>query len=317
MPPYFFEVRLRPALVGIFFIAALLSQGRAISAPTTISRAPLQALSLYSPDIWRSVLAEVERIRACGLQVERKKAKILGLSAYCQAPSPGPWRLELWDQPSAQAVSLGWLELRPDEKLGLRFRFIPSAKSKKPIPFSPDISCPFIRSDCFAEHTILEKQGDWIRLPARPWPGSVWVNLRKSWNTTARAREIVIPGRSYQLLRSPRATRQTTGNNQFLHEGEEIFVKQIVGGNLIVRRALPGDEKCAPEDQDLAQGQPEYAVAMSELYDGRGRLRIQPAYADYCVAAKEALERNLKLGDPTAVEWQEKAEAISAPRKSP
>lgn len=275
----------------VLFLASLWSP--TILWAQNISRLPLQAVSLYSPEMWKKAVEARNSNRGCGERLVGQK-----VHAACHSLMPDKWTIAVHQSPQAGSPKLGTILVQISPKKGFVYSYRAQAWKRYRV-FEPDLICRPLEADCIAEQTVLERQGDWLRLPPGPFVSTGWINLKADWNIEARVREMVEAGRSYRLGRAVRATRQTTGNNQFLNEGEEIFVKKFEDGTLIVRRALPGDAVCRPKDEAPPGSEvPDYALHMGELYDGRGHLKISPAYWDYC-QKPGGLEKNLKVGDPT------------------
>lgn len=283
-----------PIWTGILLVGSLIGLASpALAAKESFVRLPLHVLSMYSPEIYRAWKeARIMKERCTGPQNFSE-------NLHCPTELKRParvWRLEVFEAPSRDSEHKGTLELRVTNKDGLTFRYLADG-AKKWAKYEPSFRCPFFESDCVAEQSVLDAKGDWIQIPANPLNGPGWINFQKDLDAPPRLRPGVIAGRSYIAGRAMRATKTSTGQNQFLYRGEEFFVKKIEGPNLIVRHKVPGDEVCKPKKFELENEPPDYALHMSELYDAHGQLRFPPAYADYCPGFEksEEKERNLKL----------------------
>ena len=292
----------RPRLLLFFVLAGILPlQLFAKKAPEPnpgqarrewVNRTPLDVLSLYTPQIHRELRDAIAVRKACSEDIKM----IAGFGCKEKMRERKSWRLNIFEAPNADALKKGVLEIRVSPPSGITFRYLRDG-ARNWLKLEPDFRCDEIESDCVAEIAVLDQQGDWIELPEGPMKGRGWINFTKDLGAPPRVRPGVIPGRSYILNRSVRATRESTGANQFLNQGEEVFVKVRQGSKLILRRARPGDAKCVAPKEELGEEPPEYGVHISELYSGEGRLRISPAYADYCPGfdGSEEKKRDLKL----------------------
>ena len=287
----------------LFFVLSLVLPGVALARKSPerrqgqaraewLNRTPLEVLSLYTPQIHRELRDALVVMKECADDIKM----IAGSHCKKRMSVNLTWHLVVYENPALDALKKGRIEIRVTPKRGITFRY-QRAGAKNWLPLEPDFKCEHIDSDCVAEIAILDRQGDWLELPEGPMQGRGWINFQKDFGVPPRVRPGVVPGRSYILNRSVRATRETTGGNQFLNQGEEIFIKTREGAKLIVRRARPGDAKCAPAAEELGEEPPEYGLPIAELYSGEGRLKISPAYADYCpnFEKSEEKKRDLKL----------------------
>lgn len=251
----------------------------------TIVRTPLEILSLYTPALLRPVLSKAKISQECLVGFNQSQQKLCQSKMIREATRE--LRISVYERPSLESPVLGKILVRSIPLEELKFYYLDSAHGKE-TPFTPDISCKFSDSDCVAEHSVLDRQKDWIQLPANPFPGAVWINFKKDLQIEPRVRSLAKLGRLFTVGRAVRATLLPQGKNDFIQSGSEVFLKRIEQGRLVVRMGLPGDRECRPKDFPLGQDPQEYAIAFGELYSGTGQIRLSPTYPNYCPEKKES-----------------------------
>ena len=186
-------------------------------------------------------------------------------------PSPVEWTFTLHAAPRADADSIGWLVSRVTAGKGHEFIYRSNDGSES--PFTPD----WVEHDWgytyLMDQTMLDRRGDWVRLPPRPFPRDVWLRLPDAHVSTLEKGDI------YTLSGPVSARRKDTGRIEALTGN--VLVVAIAGRTLVIRKEQPADRACHGEDpprQDL----PQYVIGADALYDADLHLRLSPAYTRGC-----------------------------------
>lgn len=249
-----------------------------------INRLPLHVMSLYTPEILRPAVTEEKLYDECGVRSKTavaKKCRARVMKKFTRVLD-----IPVFERPTFQSEQFGVIRVKSVPFKPLSFSYISNARGEE-TEFIPDVVCNFPKSDCVAEHTVLDQKGNWILIPEGPFPSAVWINFFQYTQVQPRIRPLVQLGRLFTIGRSVRATMMPQGKNEFIFSGTEVFIKRIEDGRLVVRMAEAGDKICRPKDKPFGADPQEYAIYLAELYTGKGQLRISPTYPNYCPKSKE------------------------------
>lgn len=272
--------------MGAFLVLSLLFLAQATEAfypRNKVNRLPLHVLSLYTPEMLRPKITKKQLEAKCPVKAVRsvtrscRKRVIAEFTQVIEIP--------VFERPSFQSNIYGKIRVLSPPFQRMRFIWEPrleNSETGRVVEFFPDITCEFRSSDCVAEHTVLDRKGNWLLIPEGPFPGAAWINFLAATEIEPRLRSIAKLGRLFTVGRSVRATMEPQGKNDFIYSGTEVFIKRVESGKLLVRLALPGDRICRPKDHAFGEDPQEYAIYFSELYSGKGQLRLSPTYPNYC-----------------------------------
>lgn len=114
--------------------------------------------------------------------------------------------------------------------------------------------------------TFLERRGTWFRLPPRPFPRDVWVDVSEWGGAGVGFPDVrgVEPGRIYE---SPHG---------------DVFVVRVEPGGLVVRPEQEADMWCRAGDPPPPAPAPQRRLTWRELSDADGHLTLHLKYKRGC-----------------------------------
>lgn len=180
--------------------------------------------------------------------------------------SPKSWRIPLYEKPDPGSKELGSLVLTAAPGKGLSYRY--EASPAKNVQFVPDLFDADWGYGPYADHTILRREGDWVLLPARPFPGPVWVNLKTAWGESPDVYEPVEIGAVYTW------------------HGRTIVIRQLLEEGLLASDAAASDGPCSAEEEtELPRTVPAskpFKIPWASLYDREGHWILDKAFLRGC-----------------------------------
>ena len=194
---------------------------------------------------------------------------------FSVAPAPKEWKFPVHESPSAGADALGVVIARVTPGSGMAFTYQPA--SGPPITFEPDWVEPDWSYTFLMEHTILDRDGDWVRLPARPFPKPVWIQLPGRRETPR-----LQPGTVYKLSKALSARRSGAEVTATFDAGTIIIVLAINGRTVEFRKEEPFDVPCGEAVPRPPHPPPTYVIDGGDLYDADSHLAVKPVYTKGC-----------------------------------
>ena len=222
---------------------------------------PPQVIGLTPPDNNLEIENQIEQLcpKTSKNLVECRKENL----------KPKIWNLNVYEAPDVALKPMGKIQIVGTPGKGLQAQYI--ATGKPSVDFPSDSNGTDWGYSCFFEFTVSEVKGDWIQLPRRPFPTSVWINIKKDWpkkgdldlRPTPRPLEIELVYTSGDL-----------GN---------IVIKKFFGAEFTYRKENANDMACG---EDLKTISPlelkESTMPISNLFDRDGHLIAWPAYCRGC-----------------------------------
>lgn len=235
----------------------------------------LTRLATVRPD--GTLAVPVDRALRKSLFVDRRALYKVRAAVECFTvrPSPIEWTFAVHEAPSPEARVLGAVVARLTYGSGIDFVYRPTGGQE--VPFETD----WVEEDWgytyLREQTILERKGDWFRLPPRPFPGAVWIHLRVRTELST-----VSEGRVYSLSKKV-AARESGGSRTVTLDAGNMVVVARHGRTLEIRKEEDFDGPCAGADERReARKSPTYVVEAEEFYDRDLHLQLEPAYTRGC-----------------------------------
>ncbi|MBI3298802.1 MAG: hypothetical protein HYZ75_11595 [Elusimicrobia bacterium] len=174
------------------------------------------------------------------------------------------WSLALHAKPDPLSARLGALILTAAPGKGLSYSFVP-AGSKSGVLFQPDQYDPDWGYGPLSDHTILDRKGDWVLLPSRPFPRPAWVNLKAGLGTEPDVYDPLTAGTVYSL------------------NDDKLTLEKATPAGLLLRDEVPSDMSCGDPAPDYVEVKsPAVLFLWKELYDEAGHFRLTAAYPRGC-----------------------------------
>lgn len=94
---------------------------------------------------------------------------------------PKIWRLPLYASPRSDegSATLGEIRVQATPGMGLVFSYL-NTKGQS-LGFKPDLFDADWSYGPYGHQSVRGRDGDWIKLPRRPFPQDVWVNIQRDW----------------------------------------------------------------------------------------------------------------------------------------
>jgi hypothetical protein len=198
----------------------------------------------------------------------------LRVTAECFSvvPTPIEWTFPLHAGPDASAPSMGTLVSRVIAGKGQELIY--RSNDGRDTAFRPD----WIEEDWgytyLMELTMLDRKGDWVQLPPRPFPQAVWVRIPDAKVSTLEPLTI------YSLRKPVRARRKDTRRFETLTGN--VMMLTVAGRIVEVRREHPSDMDCGRNIGRPSQPPPVYLLDAELLYDADLHLLASPAHTRGC-----------------------------------
>ncbi len=243
----------------LFLTALAASRAQAQSAPRPFT-AP-QLVRLWN----QQVIANLENQNQIDALCPPALAPALRADCRKEKLQPKKWKVALYEKPSDRSKEIGTLVLTATPGQGLSYEFVPAgggAASK----FVPDLFDSDWGYGPYADHTVLAREGDWVLLPARPFPRPAWLDLKAGLGSGPDLYDPVDVGQVYEL------------------DGRHRTVKEAREDGLLLRDELPSDMPCYDSAGSPATAAEPKAVLFpwAKLYDGDGHLKLLKAYTRGC-----------------------------------
>jgi hypothetical protein len=110
--------------------------------------------------------------------------------------------------------------------------------------------------------TVLERQGNWVRLPRRPFPEPVWIEAERS-------------------LGRIELSSATTGGLYTLDE-RNLFILSVLKNGLRVRDEQPADMPCDGDEKPVVKPFRSTELTLDQLYDSDGHFLMTVSYPRGC-----------------------------------
>ena len=198
-------------------------------------------------------------------------------------PLPVEWIHPLYDGPSVTSARLGALVARftPFNTM----EWIVRTNSGSETVFEPD----WVQSDWgylyLMEQTVLDRRGDWVQLPLKPFSQAVWLQLsvrdRSAYDGHPGLHRLE-PGPVYELTKDISA-RPTNGKGTAVFKnGDTIVVVAIHDRVLEFRKEEESDSPCAGNDAPAKRTLQSFRAPAEAFYDADLHLRLTRAYPKGC-----------------------------------
>ncbi len=152
---------------------------RESSVGESVSDSQIQWVSLLPQDapIWLENKSLLESL--CGS--DARPAPQDPVACRREKLQPKIWKLNLYASPGAEeaTASLGEVRVQATPGLGFVFSYVNSKGQAQ--GFKPDLYESDWGYGPFAHQSVRGRQGDWLKLPRRPFPQDVWINIRRDW----------------------------------------------------------------------------------------------------------------------------------------
>ncbi len=159
---------------------------------------------------------------------------------------------------------------------GSEIQFSYKTGDAEAMPFSPDWVEKDWGYEFLMDQTILDRRGDWYRLPPRPFPRPVWIHLPGREELSR-----VTSDRIYELSAKVKARRKGTARTVTLPQGN-YFVVAVQDRYIEMRTEVPSDMPCGEDVPAPAKPLRTYIVDLNELCDADLHLLLKPAYTRGC-----------------------------------
>ena len=186
------------------------------------------------------------------------------------------WNLELYDKPDNTSNKIGALIVTATPGKGLRYEFIP-AGGKDSVPFVPDLFDSDWGYGPHSAHTVLKRVGDWVLLPADPFPGPVWVNLMAGF------------GRAHYVCNirgvenRPYVYDPLKIGTVYELDGHGVVITEIREDGLLLRDEISSDMPCGDEEAAGNIVEPKAELfPWAKLYNGSGHFKLLLRYTRGC-----------------------------------
>jgi hypothetical protein len=174
-----FRIGLRTVVLGAF--ASIFDSPPAARASdiAPLSDSQIQWVSLLPQDapIWLENKNLIESL--CGPKARPAPQD----PAACRREKLQPkiWKLSLYKSPQddSTSASLGEIRVQATPGLGFVFSYVDAKGQAK--GFKPDLYEEDWGYGPYAHQSVRGRHGDWIKLPRRPFPQDVWINIRRDW----------------------------------------------------------------------------------------------------------------------------------------
>ena len=168
--------------------------------------------------------------------------------------------LPVFKAPSANSERMGYILLAPQPPKGLWAYFIPEATGIA-MSFLPDLYDVDWGYGPWFHQTILEKSGNWIKLPKKPFPEPVWLDSSK-------------------LAQKPDVKEVMLGEIYLLGD-ESILILDFDDTGIIVRPEQEADFCCCT-DPPAIQPFTSRHIPYTDLFDKDGHLKLDYKYKRAC-----------------------------------
>jgi hypothetical protein len=198
--------------------------------------------------------------------------------------TPIDWTLPVYSGPSVTSEPLGAIVARvaPLETTHWIYR----ANDRTPTRFAPD----WVQADWgylyLMDQTVLDRRGDWVQLPPRPFRQAVWLQLPVRPRTTYDhdpGLHRLEPGPIYELSKQVTAQATDGRTTMVFEQGDTIVIEAIRGRVVEFRKDEEFDSPCSGADGPPAGKRPRvFRANVEAFYDADYHLRLTLAYPKGC-----------------------------------
>jgi hypothetical protein len=197
---------------------------------------------------------------------------------------PVDWILPVYDGPSVTSTPLGAVIARvtPLDAIGWIYR----TNGGEEISFEPD----WVQSDSgyhyLMEQTVVDRRGDWVQLPPRPFSQAVWLQLpvrnRSAYDGEPGLHRLE-PGPIYRLSKAVTARPKDDRGTIVFKDEDTLVVVAIHDRVLEIRKDEEFDSPCAGDDHPPADRKRQtFLVNAEEFYTADLHLQVTLAYPKGC-----------------------------------
>lgn len=207
-------------------------------------------------------------------------------AAECFAvkPEPREWTLPVYDEPTTSADSPGAIVARAAPAQLIEFAYRPRGGAAE-LPFETDWTQHDWGYTYLREHTVLDRRGDWVQLPPRPFPRAVWVRLptpTRGSHAGIAGLSVLEAGAIYELSKPVRARRNGDSATTLFPAGH-VTVVGVRDRVLEFRPEEEFDSPCADRaDRVKGTSLPTWLADAEEFYDTDLHLQLGLAYPKGC-----------------------------------
>jgi hypothetical protein len=185
------------------------------------------------------------------------------------------WRVPVHDGPSATSKSLGAIIARVTRFQGIEWIY--RANDGKEVSFEPDWVQADTGYDYLMEQTILDRRGEWVQLPRRPFPQAVWLQrpVRERGDALVeRGSQRLRPGVVYRLSKAVTA-RVKDGTRTVAFNDQDTFVVVAIRDRVLeIRKDEEFDSPCSDGKAPAGRTFQTFLVNAEEFYDADLHLQV-------------------------------------------
>lgn len=171
------------------------------------------------------------------------------------------WIISVYAEATSKSSKIG--ELRMSIKPGKPFEYsFWSSLTEKSISFTPDMFDPDWGYGPTSHQTVIDRKGDWIKLPKNPFPKDVWIKLDS------------------KLVQKELRTIQI--KKVYTLEGKNLIVLKVEKEKLLVRVEQDADYWCNSGTPPPLKKLNPFWVDKKELWDSDQHLKLQKAHTRGC-----------------------------------
>jgi hypothetical protein len=255
-------------------------------------RARLDSLRLHHGLEPQESRSHPETTRALDVLLERQERRqecIEGSPEYLRSlevteATPIAFQLPLYAGPDSASERLGTIRIRRVEDVPGPEQLAFSYRSGAQAETEWTLDRMQVEGYGGYYHTILERRGDWLRLPADPFPAPVWIDWRATFESPPEV-EPIFDG-VYQMT-DVEAEVAGLDTPRSWDEPGIVFLRSD-GDRVWFRLEGPDDGPCPelrqPEDPAGPVVDPtmEFSLGIESIVDERGHLRIGEKYGRGC-----------------------------------
>jgi len=198
--------------------------------------------------------------------------------------TPDEFQLDVFSAPDSTAERLGtiWIRRVPDVVGPEQFAFTYQPEGGPEAAWTLDRA----QSDGYGGyyHTVLEQRGDWLALPADPFPVPVWIDWRATFESAAEVESIF---EGIHMMTDVEAELLGLDGPRTWDEPGAVFLRSE-RDRVWFRLETPSDMQCLGPDDADGPSDPgldaaaEHSLPIGDILDERGHLRLRVKYERGC-----------------------------------
>jgi len=198
--------------------------------------------------------------------------------------TPDEFQLDVFSAPDSASEQLGtiWIRRVPDVVGPEQLAFTYQREGGPEAAWTLDRT----QSDGYGGyfHTVLEQRGDWVGLPAEPFPVPVWIDWRATFESAPEVESIF---EGIYMMTDVEAEPLGLGGPRTWDEPGVVFLRSA-RDRVWFRLETPSDMQCLPSDDADGPSEPgpdadaEHSLPIDDILDERGHLRLRVKYERGC-----------------------------------